>query len=214
MIRVFRGFSAAVLVVFSCTVETFVAASAPIPVGVNFSHVQRPSCEYTFEWSILGSYDQPGIREVAQEQLAAMRASGMTALRLPIWHRPAGTYYLGGTAAGSTTSYLCPFVDGILTTERAMPFLRAGTVKNLYVRLATSQPASGNLVVTVRKNQVDTAITLTLTSASSAPATYSDTTHSFSIVAGDFISFGLVNNATTASGGIGFCACEIEAAIS
>jgi hypothetical protein len=55
--------------------------------------------------------------------------------------------------------------------------------------------------LTIRKNGVDTSITLTIPAGSSI-GTYSDTTNSVSFSAGDLISVKAVNNALTPSGNI------------
>lgn len=69
----------------------------------------------------------------------------------------------------------------------------AGTLRNLYVRTISAQPAGGSLVLTVRINGVDTGITITI-AAEAAAGTFSDTTHTAAIVAGDLISFSGLNN--------------------
>jgi hypothetical protein len=122
------------------------------------------------------------------------------------------THWASATVPASTTYYCMGFIDGNSgTTERAMPVLRAGTVKNLYLRTTGNQPASGSMVVTIRKNVVtDTVVTLTVAAGAAGPATFSDITHSFTVVAGDFVGVKFVNNATGASAGIGFVAFEIE----
>jgi hypothetical protein len=120
------------------------------------------------------------------------------------------THALGGTVAAGATSYMCPYIDGLLTpTERAMAVSRAGTLKNFYFRLTGTQPATGSLVAKVRKNNADTAIVITM--AANAPAgTYSDTSHTVAIAAGDYVSFSIVNNAAGNSGALGFCTVEVE----
>jgi len=122
------------------------------------------------------------------------------------------THWASATVPASTTYYCMGYIDGNSgTTERAMPVLRPGTVKNLYVRILGNQPASGSLVVTVRKNTADTAVTFTVAAGyAGGAATFSDITHSFSVVAGDFLGVKFVNNATAASAPIGFVAFEIE----
>jgi len=121
------------------------------------------------------------------------------------------TNALGNTIPASTTHYACPFVAGATTTtERAMVLLRAGTIKNLYIRLTTAQPASGSLVVHVRSGSSTDIITLTIPAGSPGPATYSNTVTTSAGSPGDFLGFKLVNNATAASAAIGFMAFEIE----
>lgn len=86
---------------------------------------------------------------------------------------------------------------------------RAGVVRNLYIYLGSAQPASGSLVVTLRKNGVATALTVTIP-AGSPSAPYSDTAHYVSVVAGDVLSWQFVNNATGASGSIGSAGVTID----
>lgn len=79
--------------------------------------------------------------------------------------------------------------------EAQMIVPKAGTVKNLYVH-GTENGLDGNLVITVRKNGVDTALTITL---GATVTTGSDTSNSFSVVAGDLLSIEF--DATAASTG-------------
>ena len=78
----------------------------------------------------------------------------------------------------------------------------SGTVKNLYVRTFTAQPATGSLVLTVRKNGADTALTITVPASSAANKTSSDTVNSFAVSAGDRISMKIKNNAAAASANV------------
>lgn len=106
----------------------------------------------------------------------------------------------GVSATASTTSYNAPSAINLNGTEANRKFVvtAAGTVKNLYLVTTTAQPASGSLVVTVRKNAAATALTLTV-AASAAAGTFSDVANSFSVAAGDLLSFQYVNNATAAA---------------
>lgn len=102
-----------------------------------------------------------------------------------------------GFSAG-TTIYLSLFgIDNGNGTESAVQVLApcAGTLKNFYVRTVSSQPASGSLVLTLRKNASDQSITVTY-AAGAAAATASDTTHSFTVAAGDLLTLKAVNNAS------------------
>jgi hypothetical protein len=87
--------------------------------------------------------------------------------------------------------------------QRQIPIPYDVTFKNFfcYFGVGASQPASGSLVLTIRKNGVDTAITLTIPAGTST-GTFSDTTNSVSFVAGDLISVEAVNNALATSGNI------------
>ncbi len=89
------------------------------------------------------------------------------------------------------------------------PMAIAGTFKNFYFRTSGSQPASGTLVATIRKNGVDTAVTVTIP-ANGAAQTVSDTSNSFSVAAGDLIGIKTVNNAATSSANIGGWSIEFD----
>jgi hypothetical protein len=107
--------------------------------------------------------------------------------------------------AGPTTRFLA-FLS--LTTvasenQRQIPVPYDVTFKNFFCffGVGAGQSATGSLVLTIRKNGVDTAITLTIPAGSSI-GTFSDTTNSESFVAGDLISVKAVNNASVPSGNI------------
>ena|GEM_PF-3182995 len=120
------------------------------------------------------------------------------------------THALSDTVNASSTEYLCPFIDGNFTTERAMAVTRAGTVKNFYVRQVGNQPGTGSLVCSVRKNTSTDEISITIAAGAAGPATRSETSTSFTVAAGDFIGFKFVNNASGVSATIGFVIVEIE----
>lgn len=149
--------------------------------------------------------------------MPTQRITGQTQIAPPVPHQHKYTilypaHALGNTVPPTGTYYNCPFVDGAaISTERQMVILQAGTVKNLYIRGAGTQPASGSLVVTVRKGG-DTTLTVTIP-AGGGVANYSDLIHSFSVVPGDFIGFQLKNNATAVSIPIGFMAVELEVTV-
>jgi hypothetical protein len=89
-----------------------------------------------------------------------------------------------------------------LENQRQIPVPYAVTFKNFFCffGVGASQPVSGSLVLTIRKNGVDTAITITIPAGSSI-GTYSDTTNSESFAAGDLISVKAVNNAISVASG-------------
>jgi uncharacterized cupredoxin-like copper-binding protein len=93
----------------------------------------------------------------------------------------------GGTAAGNATE---------ANRQTMVPI--AGTARNLYVATSSTQSAGGSLVFTVRKNGADTALTLTIP-ASTAAGTFSDTTNSFSVAAGDKLSLKVANGTGTSA---------------
>jgi hypothetical protein len=116
----------------------------------------------------------------------------------------------------STTQYLGFGVYGassgteVNLYQISMPY--AGTLKNFKVCIFSAQPASGSLVITIRKNAADTTVVVTIP-LSSAAGFYSDTTHSVAVLADDKISIKLVNNATAASAQITMFSIEYDSAI-
>ena len=106
------------------------------------------------------------------------------------------------TIASGTTVFRGPGLTGAFPTtetlaECVIPI--ATTARNLVVRTGNSaQPAGGSLVATLRKNQVDTALTVTVNAGAGTYTTVADTTHSVSFAAGDRICLKMVNNAGTA----------------
>ncbi len=97
--------------------------------------------------------------------------------------------------AGSTTNFLgVAGSAGFNATEsfRQCPVPIAGTIRDIYVATSTSQPAGGNLVFTLRKNAVDTALILTITTGAGA-GVYSNTTDTATVVAGDLIDVKVAN---------------------
>lgn len=102
------------------------------------------------------------------------------------------------TVGTSTTTYIsfCAFTTNSNEAARQVVIPVAGTVKNLYVVTSTAQPAGGSQVCTARKNGASTALTTTI-AASAAAGTFSDTTNSFSVAAGDKLGLQVVNNSAT-----------------
>ena len=74
----------------------------------------------------------------------------------------------------------------------------ACVISNMRITNSGAQPASGSLIFTVQKNNVDTAITGTL-AAGAAAGTTTDLSNQVSFAAGDLIVIKVVNNATSAS---------------
>ena len=120
------------------------------------------------------------------------------------WAAPAMmlTGAVGTTVNPSTTSYASFGGSGVNTeAAKGVPLARGGTLSKFYMRISSAQPATGNLVVTVRVNGVDTAMTFTVL-ASAVAATYADTTHSVTVAAGDIVTISLANSATGAPSAI------------
>ena len=102
------------------------------------------------------------------------------------------------TIGASTTSFVsfCAFTTNSAEASRQVIIPIAGTVKNLYVLTASTQSSAGSQVCTVRKNGANTAVTTTI-AANAAAGTFSDTTNSVSVAAGDRLSLQVQNNAAT-----------------
>ena len=102
------------------------------------------------------------------------------------------------TLGVSTTSYVsfCAFTTNSTEANRQVIIPVAGTIKNLYVLTSTTQSAAGTQVCTCRKNGANTTIVATIT-AGAAAGTFSDTTNSVSVAAGDKLSLQVQNNAAS-----------------
>lgn len=111
---------------------------------------------------------------------------------------------MGNVVAGVSTRYFAflSLASNAAENQRQIVVPYAVTFKNFFCffGVGAGQPATGSLVLTIRKNGVDTAITLTIPAGSSI-GTYSDTTNSVSFVAGDLISVKAVNNASLVPSG-------------
>lgn len=107
--------------------------------------------------------------------------------------------YAGATAAAGTT-YGCPSASSTNATEanRQIVVLGACVMRSFYVVTSGAQPGDGAAVWTLRKNGVDTTVTLTI-AAGAAAGTFSDTTHSVSFAAGDLLSWKVANASASPS---------------
>lgn len=108
------------------------------------------------------------------------------------------------TPANTATNYLRPgFVAAAADTVAVnvrVPF--TGVASKLYLQ-ATTGPVTSGQTVTVMKNGVATALTASLAAAGTQGA---DTTHSFSVTAGDYLSVKVVGAASIATGAINLVA--------
>lgn len=105
------------------------------------------------------------------------------------------------TYAGSSgTLYEYLIGSGTSTTENARQVLvpMAGTLKYVGLKTASTQPGTGSLVRTLRKNESDTSIVITI-AANSAQGVFTDVSNSVTVAAGDRLNWKLINSATTAS---------------
>jgi len=71
-------------------------------------------------------------------------------------------------------------------------------VKNLYIATGSTQPATGTMVFTLRKNGVDTSLVVTI-AANAVAGGYADNIDEVTFSAGDLLSLKSVNNATGTS---------------
>ena len=112
--------------------------------------------------------------------LAAFLAAVPTKLGPSVLHFGSGT-----TPADTADNFLRPGFEAAAadTTEIYFRVPLAGKMSKLYVQ-ATTAPGTSGQVITVRKEAADTALTATLAAAGTQAA---DTTHSFTVAAGDRI---------------------------
>jgi hypothetical protein len=114
-------------------------------------------------------------------------------------------FQLANTIATSATTWIGVGVTGGTNESTATVIMPvACTLSDMYtMHYNTTQPATGSQVFTVRKNGVDTALSITI-SAGSVPTTtpYSNTANSVTFAAGDKLSIRRVNNATTTGGAV------------
>jgi hypothetical protein len=93
------------------------------------------------------------------------------------------------TLLGQTTSTAI-WTSAEANTLYTVPY--AGTIDRLAVVTNTAQPATNSIAVTVRKNNGDTTLTLTIP-VSAAAGLFTDNSNSFAVAAGDKISIKAVN---------------------
>lgn len=104
------------------------------------------------------------------------------------------------TVAASTTTYAAHYLGSFNATESYRQWMAptACTLRNLYMRTATAQSATGALTVTVRLNGAATAITITV-AAGGAAGVYSDAADTAAAAAADRVSIQFANAATAVS---------------
>ena len=101
----------------------------------------------------------------------------------------------------STTSYYQPAsaqVDNTTESNRRYYVNNDGLCARLLVQTASAQNSSGSCVVSINKNGVASGISITI-SASSVAGVFTDYVNSVSLVAGDYLTIKVVNNATSNS---------------
>lgn len=97
-----------------------------------------------------------------------------------------------GMAGGSTNYFGCSY-DSTTETDVKFPVPVGGTIKNLYVIADGAITGANTATFTVRKNAADQAVTCVVTGGAT---TANDTTHAFTVVAGDLLSVKIVLSAS------------------
>lgn len=113
---------------------------------------------------------------------------------------------------GTGTQY-CSFIQsGVNASELARIFVvpYACTMKNFYVRIFAAQSGLGSLVLTLRKNQVDTSVVVTIAAGSAAGTEANSGTTSANFAAGDDCTIKVQNNASVNSATINNTSIMIE----
>lgn len=120
--------------------------------------------------------------------------------------------FLDNTVAASTTSYITFGSTTFLSVEanRLTVAPAASTFSKFYVKIYTSQSATGSLVFTLRKNQVDTAVVTTIAAGSAGGTEANSGANSVAFSAGDDIGIKAVNNATATSARVMNLSCQVE----
>lgn len=99
----------------------------------------------------------------------------------------------GGASAGSGDGTFAPVMHRAagnateVQVQSVAPF--AFTAKNLRAILNSNQTATQNTVLTLRKNGVNTALTITFVAAAAAGTVYTDLVNTVAIAAGDKLSW-------------------------
>lgn len=157
-------------------------------------------------WAILSKSKQDAqsiIERIAADIAAHVAAGGHH--YVVVW----GTHGLGGTVPAGATNYLAPMVGGVQTALTYMMLTVAGTLKNMYVRILSAQPADGSLVFTLVVAGVASQIVITIP-AGSAAGSYFDTTHTAVQSVNVQIRCQVVNNSASASAQIGPWSVQLE----
>jgi len=121
---------------------------------------------------------------------------------------PVGAYVLSsqpGTIPANSTSFAAPGISTVALSEERRQYVvaKACQISSMYMNLGEDQPATGNLVVTLRIGRdhvspADTSVTATVQAGTTAGTIVSDTTHTVDLAAGDLVSIKLSNAAPTA----------------
>jgi hypothetical protein len=109
---------------------------------------------------------------------------------------------VGATVSASATRFVAPGTSGSTTATESnaqTPMPEATRITTMCVRTHGTQSATGNLVITVRKAGVDTALAITIAAGAVAGTTIA--TGAIDFAADDLLSIGVVNAATAVSTG-------------
>jgi hypothetical protein len=114
--------------------------------------------------------------------------------------QPLGAHHTTNVISPSTTGFSAPgqgqgFASSGNELTEATPIPFTGTISNLCVSTGSTQPGTGDLVVTLRLAQANTTTTVTI-AASSLAGTYCDFTHTSAVLAGQILTVSLVNGAS------------------
>jgi hypothetical protein len=126
-----------------------------------------------------------------------------------------GGHGQGSGVPASSTYYMCPFVNGLLAAGYSLP-LAGGTLKNLFVRQAGSQPGTTpthDMTVEIYSGPIGsfvaTGIKVTFQGGSAAQDR-SDTAHTYAHQDGDHVQIVFTNNSTSVSANVGGVVFEIH----
>jgi hypothetical protein len=121
---------------------------------------------------------------------------------------PVGAYVLSsqpGIIPANATTFAAPGISTVASSEERRQYVvaKACQISNMYMNLGEDQPATGDLVVTLRVGRdhvppVDTSVTAIVQAGTRAGTIISDTAHTVDLAAGDLVSIKLVNAAPTA----------------
>lgn len=103
---------------------------------------------------------------------------------------------IGVLGAGTVYALAPAGVSGSVVERPVTLVSRASKAQTLRCFLGSAPGGADTVVVTVRKNEVDTTLTVTITGAATSGA---DTTHSFTCSAGDRLSIKVVSSGVVAS---------------
>lgn len=115
----------------------------------------------------------------------------------------------GGKVPAGSTYYAMPFASALNPAAWISPWMKAGRVSKLVLSTANAQPLSGALIITVTKNAIPTALTITIPAGGPA-AFYNNAVNFFDIVYGDFLGWNFQNTALAASAVLVGVAMQIE----